>query len=352
MQDATALLHEAECLLDARVLDGCARLFDQAERLGANIERCSAGRWMVWMLLGQFERAWEEGDAIRGRGAYDPHRFWNGDDTRGKQVILRCLHGFGDAVQMLRFAPTLRERCDALIVEVPPRMVDVAPWFEGVGTVITWGALAPAAAPAWDVQMEIMELPYAFRVTATQLPVRRKYLHVPREVQRRIAERMGPRRLPRVGMVWAAGEWNPSRTIPWKLVRKLLGVDGCEFWNLQGGAQHSDWRVLSEGTTARDASECGEGIATLAGVIEQLDLVITVDTLAAHLAGALGKPAWVLLPYAADWRWMVARADSPWYPSLKLCRQPVAGNWDGLLDQVACDLRTWLQTESLWELAC
>lgn len=351
--EGTALLEHAEALLDARSLQHAIARFDEAERLGASSDRCSAGRWMVWMLLGEFERAWRESDAIRRRGAYDPHRFWNGEELQGKRLIVRCLHGFGDAVQMLRFAPLLREQCASLVVEVPPQLFDLASCFEGVDDVITWGALAPATAPRCDVQIEVMELPYVLRVRASQLPGTTAYLELPSARKRSVAQTMKPKGFPRVGIVWAAGEWNLARSLPLDFVKQLVSIPGCEVWNLQGGVEQSRWPMLCKGhPAARDAAECGDGIMTLAAVIERLDLVITVDTLAAHLAGALGTPAWVLLQHAADWRWMIDRPDSPWYPSLKLHRQAEQGNWAGAINRVAHDLTQWLQTETHLERAC
>lgn len=352
LQTADALLGYAEDLLDARRLIAALAQFNAAQTAGASPDCCAAGRWMAWMLLGNFEEAWRESDAIRRRGAPDPHRFWNGEDIRCRDVVLRCLHGFGDAVQMLRFCPQIADRCSSLTVEVPPRLLELAPCFEGVERVITWGALAPEEPARWDVQLEIMELPYFFRTTRHQLPIATKYLHVPTLVERRVSGVMGSRRAPRVGIVWAAGDWNPARSLPLFQMQPLLETAGCEFWNLQGGLEHrTEWEELQGRKGHRDAAECGDGILTLAAVIEQLDLVITVDTLAAHLAGALGKPAWVLLEHVADWRWMEGHPDSPWYPSLKLYRQNTPENWPSIIEHVRVDLSRWLNCEQHVEMA-
>ena len=147
--------------------------------------------------------------------------------------------------------------------------------------------------------------------------------------------------LPRVGLVWAAGEWNPSRSIPFELFRNLRFEMECEFWNLQGGPSHGEW--TSPFTHSRDIAEIGDGLLNLACVIRELDLVITIDTLAAHLAGALGTPAWLLLQFAADWRWLAAGKTSPWYPSLRIFRQSSPGNWPDLIHLVHQELRTWTQ---------
>ena len=285
------------------------------------------------MLQGDFEAAWQESDAIRLRGAPDPSRFWDGEDIRGARVIVRSLHGFGDAVQMLRYAPMLQEQAAKVIFEVPPRFVELAQHFVGVEDVTTWRDGASATAPAWDIQVEVTELPYLFRTTTRDLPLADNYLQMPSDAVQRAARAMmratTSRR--RIGLVWTAGEWNKQRSIPFCLLRFLLREQAAEFWSLQGGLAAQD----AAGAEIRDATaECGDGLLSLAATIANLDLVITVDTLAAHVAGALGKPVWVLLQHAADWRWMTERSDSPWYPTVRLFRQRRPSNWVSVLEEV------------------
>jgi hypothetical protein len=176
------------------------------------------------------------------------------------------------------------------------------------------------------------------------LPLSEQYLHLPPEVEGRVKGIMGYSNSPRVGIVWAAGDWDRSRSLPFDLLLPLLRCSPCEFWNLQGGRARREWSRGGGEPHLRDAACCGEGILALAATIAQMDLVITVDTLAAHLAGALGTSAWLLLQYAADWRWMIRRSDSPWYPSLRLYRQPAPGEWESTVHTVAEDLTRWLAT--------
>lgn len=331
------LLEQAEILLACRDVLAAIMAFDRAEAAGAAADACAAGRWMAHMLAGNFAAAWRESDAIRRRGAPDPHRYWTGEDLRGQRVILRCLHGYGDAVQFLRYVPRLRALVSHLVVEVPPAMMEIASCFDGIDDVITWGAEAPAVSPEWNAQVEVMELPYLFRTQPDELPLAERYLHLPETMKRQAARAMGSSRLPRVGIVWAAGEWNADRSLPPGLLLQLLQTSSCEFWNLQGGRARQEPQPHQN---LRDAA-CF-GILRLAALISQLDLVITVDTLAAHLAGALDKPAWLLVQYAADWRWMLERRDSPWYPSLEIFRQPTPGDWQSAVACVRDRLAEWL----------
>jgi hypothetical protein len=285
--------------------------------------------WQTHMLAGEFELAWQASDRIRARNAPDPHRFWDGESLAGKRVIVRCLHGLGDTVQMLRYAPALAALTAEITFELPPRMLPIARCFAGVRNVLTW----TDAPPAWDSQIEIMELPYIFRTTLAELPLAERYLQVPVEPMEAVAKTMSCYRGAgrRIGLVHTAADWNPSRSIPFDLLAPLLGVADCEFWSLEQAGQSG----------LRNATQCcGDGLLALVATIANLDLVITVDTLAAHVAGALGRPCWLLLQHAADWRWMSGREDSPWYPSLRLCRQPKPGDWKSLIAAVCERLKT------------
>ncbi len=326
--EAAALLWHAELLLSRRDLLAAATAFHQAEALGASPDSCCGGRWSAAMLSGNFEAAWRESDTLRQRNAPDPHRFWTGQPIIGRHLMVRALHGFGDAVQMLRYAPLLQRTAASVVFELPPRLLEIAPFFRGIDNVIIWGEHAPATPPSWDLQIEIMELPYLFRTTLAELPLATRYLDLPKDLLHQTAARMPAVHKPRIGLVWAGGDWNPDRSIPLHLFNPLCNDPRFHLWNLQGGPAADEGALLPMHNAA---TICGEGILPLAASIAQLDLIITVDTLAAHLAGALGKPVWLLLQHTADWRWMTERADSPWYPSMRLFRQPAPGDWHAVI---------------------
>jgi hypothetical protein len=325
---ATLYLAEAEDLLSRRLLGAAIEAYRRSQEYGADADSCSGGRWLAHMLLGDFGSAWQESDAVRRRGASDPQR-----------VIVRCQHGFGDAVQFLRYAPLLQEIAGQVIFEVPPQLLQLAPYFHGIDNVVTWGEQRPFHPPVWDAQIEIMELPYLFRTQQIDLPIATNYIDLPANCVHQVSDQMGTSPVPRVGIVWSSGDWNPSRSVPFPDFCPLLQTSGYEFWNLQGGLVRYECSSHPDGVLVHDIDACSQGILPLAAVISQLDLVITVDTLAAHLAGALGVPAWVMLQHAADWRWMVNREDSPWYPSLRLFRQPSPGDWASVIQQAEACLR-------------
>ncbi len=337
-QSARALA-DAEALLTRRELRRALLAFDEAERTGAAPDRCSAGRWMVWMLCGEYRSAWRESDRIRQLAVPDPHRFWLGEPIAGRRLVVRALHGYGDAVQMLRYAPALGALASEVTYEVAPDLVELARCFNGVRAdtetdrpareVITWGEDAPATPPEFDVQVEVMELPYLFRTSMPELPLAERYLRLPAEALAHAATGIGPRAgKPRVGLVSASSDWDPLRTIPAAALDGLLRVP-ADWWSMDREAG-----LRGDPRLRHVREELGDGVLALAAAIATLDLVITVDTLAAHLAGALGRPVFLLLQHAADWRWMTARDDSPWYPGMKLFRQSTPGDWDSVLTAV------------------
>lgn len=348
MMDPESLLLEAESLLDDRRLHEAIQAFHRAEQHGANADRCSAGRWMASILLGRFESAWRESDAIRRREAPDPHRLWNGGSIDGKSVIVRCLHGFGDAIQFLRYIPLLRRRASRVTVEVAPRFLGIAQCIEGVDRVIAWGDGALAPAPHWDLQIEVAELPYFFRTELHSLPISTNYIRLPQSTLRSAVRCFSVSDRIRVGVVWSCGEWNLSRSIPLSALQPLFQDSRMEFWNLQGGAARCEWHSRSRIGNLHEAPEfCADaGLLPLACFMAQLNLVITVDTLAAHLGGALGVPTWVLLRYDADWRWMIGRNDSPWYPSLRLFRQDRNREWASVVARVRQELARTMVSHS------
>src|SRR5436190_8391480 len=157
-----------------RRIDDALSAYDQAEHSGHDPDQCAGGRWMCWMLLGRFDRAWQESEAIARRGAPDPNRFWDGRPFTGKRVILRCLHGLGDAIQFIRYAPALRRTAARLTVETHPELVSLLGGVRSVDDVITW----TDPAPQWDQQIEIMELPRALRATVSTIPSQTPYILV------------------------------------------------------------------------------------------------------------------------------------------------------------------------------
>lgn len=320
-------LATADQALANRQVQAAIELFTLAEREGEDADTCAAGRWNCHMLLSDFESAWKESDSIEMRGHADPNRFWDGNSLRGKRVVLRCLHGLGDTIQFLRFARTIKQQAASLVIETQPALKLLIERANQQCTladhIFTWNE----EAPPWDCQIEVNELPRILRISMRDILSTPPYLQqCARLMPKKHHERL------RVGLVWAGGDFNPLRSIPLGLLTPLFAVDGIEWFSLQAGQQHADIERCDG--ALKKICEAYTPIVDIADAMLGLDLMISVDTMTAHLAGSLGCPVWTLLPFASDWRWLLGRDDSPWYPSMRLFRQPEKDAWEPVVEEL------------------
>ncbi len=332
--DAGQGLLLARAFLAERSLEAAEAAYNEAQQGGADPDECSSGRWQISMLRGDMESAWLESDAIRRRERNDVHRFWDGTDPTERTVMVRCLHGYGDTIQMIQYLPLLCGKAKRVVLEVPPRLMKLIADLEISANdhfeLITWQEGLPRKEPPWNMQIEVMELPYLFRTQISDLPILSSYLRFKSEAVQRASAIMGQGRLQRIGLVWTAGAWNQHRALPFKFLRPLLR-HSAEFWNLVEQTSPYEKSQTDMPDQLLDATKIGTGIHSLAALICNLDLVITTDTLAAHLAGAAGVPVWMMIPFVGDWRWMDLRTTSPWYPSMRIFRQSSPGDWANVL---------------------
>jgi len=248
---------------------------------------------------------------------------WKGEALAGRSILVWYEQGFGDQIQFARFAQALKARGAAHVaLGCRPALTALLATAPGVDEVIAVPRGAQVAIRPYDCWSRYFSLPGHLGVTLETLPAQ-PYLSAPADRRVRWAPEPGsPRIGPQIGLAWRASPtgFNAAhKNVPDALAQRLLDL----------GARS----LHPEDTGAAD-------FADTAALIEGLDLVISIDTSVAHLAGALGKPCWTLLPRVhTDWRWLRARTDSPWYPSMRLYRQPAAGDWSAVIDQVAADLR-------------
>jgi hypothetical protein len=276
--------------------------------------------WVTHMRHGRFEAAWAIADAVQAaRRGVDCTRWprheqfiWDGSPLHGRRVLIRCYHGLGDTVQFIRYAPFVRVLAREVIVWAQPSLIPLLRGMPGIDQLLPLHNGAPGV--AYDVDVESMELAHLFRSTLTTLPATVPYLSVPTATPRRAGATFD------IGLVWRGGNWDPRRDVPLTLLESLAELRGVRLHALQVGSSLAEWRG-EPGTIIG-----GDPLAT-ARAMQQLDLVITIDSFPAHLAGALGRPVWTLLQHDADWRWMTDRSDSPWYPTMRLFRQPAPGDW-------------------------
>jgi len=259
-------------------------------------------------------------------------------DQRGATVYLRSEQGFGDTLQFARFAPELQSRGYRVILGVPKPLLRVFESFKGVDKVID----KMAEPERYDFDHPLMSLPAA--LSADESIIRSfssPYLSANPVLKERWERCLPPRLQPRVGVMWrgAPTKGLENRTIPLSQFAELL-TPGINFVSLQKDLPINELALIKTHHELSHYGDQQDDFADAAAIIEQVDLVISIDTSIAHLAGAMGKEVWVLLPYAPDWRWLDARVDSPWYPSAKLYRQPRHGDWTSVLSEVRSALQS------------
>lgn len=326
--DATLLFQRAEGHLRLRNVAEAVREYTHAERAGFDPDACAGARWICYMLLGDFASAWRESDLIQRRGKHDPNRFWSGAPLTQKRVLVRCLHGLGDTIQFIRYAPLLLHCTFQLTIETQPSLKALITASGLADHVMTWGE----AEPAYDEQIEVIELPRFFGTTLETVPAQAPYLRVPAG-----AEQRSVRDRPRIGVVWASSQYNTARSLPVSLLAELVRRrPDLEFCSFQ--AEPDRQELKRHRLPVADLFDDSGDVLIAAERLQSVDLLLTVDTMMAHLAGALALPVWTMLPFEADWRWMLERGDTPWYPTMRLFRQPSPGDWNSVLEQVAYSL--------------
>lgn len=289
-----------------------------------------------------------EGDYAAGWPAYESRHLcrtpnlrafsepqWKGEPLNGARILLHAEQGLGDTLQFLRYVPMVAAAGGQVVLDVPETLRRLAAEVPGVSAVIATGN----AIPSFDWQCPLMSLPLAFQTTLNSIPAHVPYLRVPDEAQRSAKKLEWPDRSLCVGLVWGATPRpfeDNDRSIPLAAFEPIFTLKGVDFFSLQVGPSAVQLETLQ--TPVTDMREHIQDFADTAALVSHLDLVITVDTSVEHVAGALGKPTWVLLPFSSDWRWLTDREDSPWYPSVRLFRQPRQGDWQSVLERVRGEL--------------
>lgn len=296
---------------------------------------------LLLLLKGDFELGWPEYE-WRWRRTNAPARphsaetLWDGSDLAGSKILLFAEQGFGDAIQFIRYAPLVAARDGRVLLQCRPelsRLLGTAPGVEQV--------LQPGDAHD-GVHCPLLSLPLVFGTQLETIPAAASYLRADPALAAEWAMKVGgSRRRLRVGLAWAGSATrrrDASRSIALSQLAPLGQVPGVTFFSLQKGDASRQSAAPPAGMDLIDLTAAIADFADTAALIAQLDLVVSVDTSVAHLAGALGKPVWLLLPFWPDWRWMLDRDDSPWYPSARLFRQKAIGEWGEVIERVACAL--------------
>lgn len=335
------------CLKFLYLAEACDH-FRNALRINPELSDASLSLATTTLMAGDFTNGWRyymkrftHRDALNQDRHYSSRwPLWQGEPFSGKRLIVHCEQGLGDSIQFARFLPEVKKRGGRLIFHVQEALL---PLFESFAEIDDIDVLSrrPWESLKADLYVPLLNVPACLGVTLASLPAGTPYLYAGESGKTQWQQRLYSDK-PRVGIVWAG---NPNhvndcnRSIPMKTLARLSDHPGIQLYSLQKDIPIHQARMLKDQygilSLGNDFHDFGDTAAALAS----LDLVITVDTAIAHLAGAMAKPVWVLLPFLPDWRWLLHRTDSPWYPTMRLFRQPRAGDWEQVLITIKKELR-------------
>ena len=342
-----ALLNKASALTQIRRIDQAIDVYRQVQAIDPDNADAAWNLALLALLKGDFEAGWA-GREVRWRAHMRPARYphfaqamWRGEDgIEGKTILIYADEGMGDSIQFARYAPLLARRGARVILAVQEPLQALLTGLPGVSLCVS----RDEALPAFDLHCPMCNLPLAFGTRLDTIPAAISYLPAPAEAsvqswKQRLLERLGPVRKLRVGLAWSGnpGHLNDhNRSLPLRTLVRLRDLD-AGIISLQKDPGADDKALLDQAGIIDLTADLTD-FAETAALVSCLDVVISVDTSVAHLAGALGRATWTLLPYSPDFRWLLDGDDSPWYPTMRLFRQSESRDWDELVDRVRAEL--------------
>ncbi len=316
--------------------------FEEAVTLDPQHPKARFNRSLSLLMAGRFGEGFAEYEwrwrimAEKPRACSLPA--WDGSPLGGKTILLSAEQGLGDAIQFARYVPLVAARGGRIIVETSERIASLIASVDGVREVIT----PDVPLPSFEEQAALMSLPHILGTEVETIPASIPYLRADAQLEQRLRGQLGAPRSLRVGLAWAGNPENPDdrrRSLALERLAPLGKIEGVEYYSLHADPAARS-AVRSSGNWVREVLTDSGGIPELAALMCCLDLVISADTMAAHLAGALGRPVWTLLSFAPDWRWHLNAEESPWYPTMRLFRQPRRGDWDSVVFRVCESIRS------------
>ncbi|HKM87990.1 MAG TPA: tetratricopeptide repeat protein [Xanthobacteraceae bacterium] len=345
--EAEAHHNLANALAELHRYDEALTSYRRASAIDPNHAQANFAEAMLLLGQGKLREGFEKYEWRRRLGTLVPRGFpvpqWNGEDLAGRTVLLHGEQGYGDTIQGLRYVSLVAKRGARVVLEVPQPLMRLAARLPGVTELVANGE----ALPHFDLFCPLLSLPRAFATTLETIPAEIPYLTAEPDAVARWRETLDGGVGLKVGIAWAGSPLHRSdarRSIEIETLLPLRRLKGVRWFSLQVGERAADLARLPPGLLTDIAPQLTD-FAETAGAILNLDLVIAVDTAVAHLAGALAKPAWIVLPFSPDCRWMLKREDSPWYPNARLYRQPSRGDWDSVVKRVRADLAALVAAE-------
>ena len=337
----SAAVNRGQALQRLGRLDEALADFTRAQALSPSFARAHFAEGACRLQMNDLPKGWEKyeyrwqmrPETMR----HFPTPLWLGaENLSGKRVLIYGEQGFGDCIQFSRFVPLVAALGAHVVLEVPRALVRLMASLAGVAELHAEGD----ALPATDFHCPLASLPLAFKTSAANIPAATPYLGPPDNVAAKWRTRLAGVPRPRVGINWIAGsryQGDLHRSMPPETLSPLLNC-GAALVSLQDRYRPEDDAWLAANSAVHDFSAEIEDFADTAAIAREMDLVISVDTAVAHLAGALGLPLWILLSYIGDWRWLTKRDDTPWYPTAKLYRQTDINDWTGVITRIVHDL--------------
>jgi tetratricopeptide (TPR) repeat protein len=331
--------------------DEALACYERALALNPEFAEAAWNRALIWLLRGDYERGWPAyewrwrckrttlgGTVLKTVLQALPRPRWDGTPLHGRTILLYAEQGLGDTIQFIRYALLVKARGGRVIVQCQNALLSLLSQSPGIDGLAGWGV----PPPPHDVWLPLMSLPAVFHTTLETIPAEIPYIIPDPALVAHWRRELAPVRGFRIGICWQGSPrhpWDRHRSVRLEQFEPLARVDGVRLISLQKGHGSEQLRALGGRFSVLSLGElfnedAGPFLDT-AAVLANLDLVVSVDSAPAHLAGAMGVPAWVVLPYAPDWRWLLGRADSVWYPTLRLFRQERFGDWPGVFRQMA-----------------
>lgn len=342
-QNVDAQVSLAKALMDLGRFDEADTQLQQAIGLNPNHAIARYNRALLMLIQGEYGQGFQEYEWRLKTPEFPPCPFrqpvWDGTPLQGRTLLLHAEQGMGDTIQFIRYAAIAAQKGGRLLLTCQRPLMRLLETVPGIEQMTPMGL----PLPEFDVYAPLMSLPRILGTTLDTVPDHVPYLQPPAATQMQLSA--PPTARLKVGLVWSGGhlyKHNHLRSFPLQQFQPLLELADVAYFSLQKGIPQLDLAGLGWEPRIQDLSPQLDDMADTAAAIAQLDLVVTVDTSVAHLAGALGKPVWVLLAHLPDWRWMRHRTDTPWYPTMRLFRQPQPGDWQSVMAQVKQALQTYV----------
>jgi tetratricopeptide (TPR) repeat protein len=346
---AEAFVNRGFTLHELKRFEAALASYDRAIALRPDYAQAHFNEAVCRMLIGDFDRGWQkfewgwETEELKNAKRTFSQPLWLGsDEIAGKTVLLHGVHGFGDTIQFCRYVPHVMERGARVILEIQEPLRALMDTLPGAAQIVSRGE----PLPDFDLHCPLLSLPLALGTRLATIPAQTPYLRASPQAVMDWSPRLGPGHRPRIGLAWSglpAHDNDHNRSMRLGTLLSPLAALDATYVSLQREVRADDAPVLQGRSDILHFGEELKSYADTAALIANLDLVISVDTSVAHLAGALAKPVWILLPYIPDWRWLLDRDDSPWYPTARLFRQDETRGWDNVMARVHAALDTCLR---------